>query len=171
MKLGASAFLACCLFFIFISFQFCLLGLVYFVCLDLLLFSVLGYICFFSFVFVCLALFLLFAWGFVCFCFFLLLLFWFFCLFVSAVLCSLWGLGSQSRSQAWAPVVGVLSPSHWTNREIHPSGNMNQCELSQRSSSQHQDPAQSNCLKMPTLDTLGQTNSNTGTVPPLKTLR
>ena len=47
--------------------------------------------------------------------------------------CSLLGLGSQARGQAWAPVVEVLSPSHWTNREPQTPGNINQCELSQGS--------------------------------------
>ena len=61
-----------------------------------------------------------------------------------------------------APVVGALSPNHWTNREPQSPGNSNQSEDSQRSSSQQQDPALSNCLQTPVLDVSGQTTSKTG---------
>ena len=77
----------------------------------------------------------------------------------------LWGLCSQARGWAWAPVVGVLSPSCWNNRVLQAPGNINRCELSQRSSSWHQDLAPPNCLQTPGLDTSDQTTSKTRTQP------
>ena len=75
---------------------------------------------------------------------------------------SLRDLGSQAGGQAQAPVEGTLSPNCWTNREPQTPGNINQSEVSQRSSSQHQDPALYNCLQTPVLDVSGQTTSKTG---------
>ena len=66
-------------------------------------------------------------------------------------------LGSQAGGRAQAPVVGAPSPNCWTNREPQKPGNINQSEASRRSSSQHQDPALSNCLQTPVLDVSGQT--------------
>ena len=71
------------------------------------------------------------------------------------------GSGSQAGGQARAPVVGAPSPNHQTNREPQTPGNINWSEASQRSSSQHQDPALSNCLQTPVLDVPGQTTSKT----------
>ena len=88
----------------------------------------------------------------------------FVCLFF-AMLHGLWGLGSQAGVQAWAPVASGLRPSCWTNKELQAPGNINQCELSQRSSSWHQDPAPPNCLQTPVLDASGQTTSKRGTQP------
>ena len=88
----------------------------------------------------------------------------FVCLFF-AMLHGLWGLGSQAGVQAWAPVASGLRPSCWTNKELQAPGNINQCELSQRSSSWHQDPAPPNCLQTPVLGASGQTTSKTGTQP------
>ena len=74
----------------------------------------------------------------------------------------LWDLGSQARGRARAPVVGAPSPNCWTNREPQTPGNINCSEAAQRSSSQHQDPALSNCLQTPLLEVSGQTTSKTG---------
>ena len=83
--------------------------------------------------------------------------------------CGLQDLGSQAGGHVWAPVVGVLSPNRWTNRESQTPGNINRSEVSQRSSSQHQDPGLPNCLQTPVLDASGQTTSKTGTqTHPLK---
>ena len=38
---------------------------------------------------------------------------------------SLQDLGSQIRGWTWAPVVGALSPNHWTKREPHPQEILN----------------------------------------------
>ena len=73
----------------------------------------------------------------------------------------LWDLSSQAGGRAQAPVVGVPSRNHWTNREPQTPGNINQSEAPQRSSSQHQDPALTNCLETPLLDVAGQTTSKT----------
>ena len=77
--------------------------------------------------------------------FVIVLLFFFF----FAMLWGLQNLDSQARGWAWAPVVGVPSPNCWTNREPQSLGNINQCEVSWRSSSWPQDPALSNCLQTP----------------------
>ena len=74
----------------------------------------------------------------------------------------MWDTGSQARGQDQTPVVGAPSPNHWANREPQTTGNINRSEASQRSSSQHQDPAPSNCLQTPVLDIPGQTTSKTG---------
>ena len=74
---------------------------------------------------------------------------------------SLRDLVSQAGGWAQAPVVGALSPNRWTNREPQMPGNINRNEASRRSSSQHQDPALSNCLQTPVLDVSGQTTSKT----------
>ena len=72
-------------------------------------------------------------------------------------------LGSQARGQAQAPLVGAPSPNCWTNTQPwNPGNNINRSEASQRSSSQHQDPALSNCLQTPVLDVSGQATSKTG---------
>ena len=91
-----------------------------------------------------------------------------FCLFVCflsslAAWRGLRALGSPARYQAWASVVGVLSPGHWTARESPGPGNINRHALSWRYPSQHQDPAPTNCLQAPVLDTSHQTTSKTGT--------
>ena len=78
---------------------------------------------------------------------------------------SLRDLGSQARGQAQAPVVGAPSPNRWINREPHTPGKINHSEASQRSSSQHQGPALSNCLQTPVLDASGQTTGKTGIQP------
>ena len=75
---------------------------------------------------------------------------------------SLQDLGSQAGGQARAPVVVALSPNRWTNREPQTLGNINLSKASQRSSSQHQDLALSNCLQTPVLYVSGQTTSKTG---------
>ena len=85
--------------------------------------------------------------------------------FFFAMPCSLQDLGSQAGSWAWAPVVEVLSPNHWTNRVPQTPGNINQSEVSWRSLSQHQDLALPNCLQIPVLEASGQTTSKTGTQP------
>ena len=59
-------------------------------------------------------------------------------------------------------MVGAPSPNRWTNKEPQTPGNINWSEASWRSSSQHQDPALSNCLQTPGLDVSGQTTSKTG---------
>ena len=87
-------------------------------------------------------------------------LFYFYC---ATKLAGSWFPGWRSGR---APVVGALSPNHWTNREPQTPGNVSWSEASQRSSSQHQDPALSNCLQTPVLDTSGQTTSKTA--PPIK---
>ena len=46
-------------------------------------------------------------------------------LFFLVTLSGLWDLGSQSGGWAWAPVVGVLSPNGWTNKEPQILGNIN----------------------------------------------
>ena len=46
-----------------------------------------------------------------------------------------------ARGQVEAPAVGALSLNHWTNRHLQTPGNIHQSEVSQSSSSQHQDPA------------------------------
>ena len=99
-----------------------------------------------------------------CFLFFdiVLLLFFF---FFPAMPCSLQYLGSQARGWTQAPVVGALSPNCWTNREPQTPGNINWSEASQRSSSQHQDPALSNCLQTPVVVASGRTTSKTGIQP------
>ena len=75
---------------------------------------------------------------------------------------SLGNLGSQTRGQSWAPVLGAPNPNRWTNREPQTPGCINHSETSQRSSSQHQDTALSNCLQTPVLDVSSQTTSKTG---------
>ena len=73
-------------------------------------------------------------------------------------------LGLGAWGQAEAPVVGALSPNHWTNRELQTPGNIHWSEVSQRSSSQHQDPAPlPNSLQTPVLEASDQTTSKTGT--------
>ena len=64
---------------------------------------------------------------------------------------------------AWAPMVCAPNPNHWTNKEPQTLGNINQSEVSRRSSSQHQDPALPSSLQTPVLETSGQTISKTGT--------
>ena len=59
--------------------------------------------------------------------------------------------------------VGAPRPNHWTNREPQTSGNIYWSEVSQSSSSQHQDPALPNSLQTPMLEASGQTTSKTGT--------
>ena len=105
--------------------------------------------------FVCLVLLLLFILGSYLFVFF----------FFSSVLCGLQGLGALATGQASASEVGELSPGHWTARELLAPGNTNQQELSQRSPSQHQDPAPPNGQQAPVLDASCQTTSKTGTQP------
>ena len=100
-----------------------------------------------------------------CFLFFDILLLHFFFLssfFFFTVPRTLQDLGSQGGGWAQAPVVGALSPNSWTNREPQTPGNISRSEASWRSSSQHQDPALSNCLQTPVLDVTGQTTSKTG---------
>ena len=72
-------------------------------------------------------------------------------------------LGSQAEGQAKAPAVGAPSPNHWTNRKPQTQGNIQQSEVSWRSSSWHQDPALPNNLQTPVLEASGQTTSKTGT--------
>ena len=60
-------------------------------------------------------------------------------------------------------MVGALSLKHWTNREPQTPGNINRSEVSQSSSSQHQDPALPSSLETPLLEASGQTTSKTGT--------
>ena len=106
------------------------------------------------------------------FLFFVIVLLFVCCLFFFATPRGLQGLGSQAGGWAWAAVVEVPSPNHWTNREPQTPGNINQCELSQRSSYQHQNPAPPNCLQTPVLDTSSQTTSKRGTQPhPSKKMR
>ena len=93
-----------------------------------------------------------------------LLLFSFFLFFLYAP-GSLWDLGHQARGHARAPVVGAASQNRWTNRGPQPPRNISRSEASQRSSSQHQDLALSNCLQTPVLDVSGQTTSKTGIQP------
>ena len=92
-----------------------------------------------------------------------LLLLFFFLFSFFAMLCSLQDLGPQGRGWAWAPVVGAPSPNHWINREPQTPGNINRSEVSQRSSSRHQDLALPNCLQTPVLEASGQTTSMIGT--------
>ena len=66
-----------------------------------------------------------------------------------------WGSGLAS-------MVGALSPNHQSNREPQTTENINSCEFSPRSSSQHQDLAPTNCLQAPVLDASGQKTSKTG---------
>ena len=56
----------------------------------------------------------------------------------------------------------ALSLKFWSNRECQATRNINQSDVSQRSASQHQDLALSNCLQPPLLETSGQTTSKTG---------
>ena len=150
-----------CLIFCFHFFFFGVVGL-FFVCLDLFLLFIYGFISAFLsffvsvFVFVWLAWFLLFALGFVC-----------LLPFIPPMLHILQGLDSQAWNQAWAPVMGA--PSCWTTREIQAPGNINWCEFSLRSSSQHQDRAWPNYLQGPILNASGQTINKTGTQPYLST--
>ena len=55
----------------------------------------------------------------------------------------------------------ALSLKFWSNRECQATRNINQSDVSQRSASQHQDLALSNCLQPPLLETSGQTTSET----------
>ena len=71
-------------------------------------------------------------------------------------------LGSQAGGKAQALEVGAPSPNCWTNREPQTPGNINRSEASQRSSSQHKDPALPDRLQTPLLDISGQTTSKTG---------
>ena len=75
----------------------------------------------------------------------------------------LWDLGSCASDQAWAPEAGALSPNCWNNREHQVPGNINWSEVSQRSTSQHQDLVLFNCLQTSLLETSGQITSETGT--------
>ena len=68
-------------------------------------------------------------------------------------------------------MVGGLNLSRQTTRELQAPRNIYQCELSQRSSSQHQEPDRSNGLQAPVLDGSGQTTSKTGTHHPSTTMR
>ena len=77
----------------------------------------------------------------------------------------MWDLGSRAGGQARVPVVGAQSPNHWTNREPQTPGNIPWSEVSQRSSSWHQDPALPNNLQTPVLEASGQTTSKTRTQP------
>ena len=72
-------------------------------------------------------------------------------------------LGSQATGWAEASAVGAPSPNPWTNREPQNPGNIRGSEVSQSSSSQHQDPALPNSLQTPVLEASGQTTSKTGT--------
>jgi len=74
------------------------------------------------------------------------------------------GLGSQGRGQARAPMI-VPSPSHWTTRELQTPRNSNQCELSWRSSSHHQDQVPPSCLQDPVLDASDLAISKAGKQP------
>ena len=98
-----------------------------------------------------------------CFLFFVivLLLFFFFFFFFCRTTC-LMGSGSQATGWARAPVVAAPSPNRWANREPQTPGNINRSEASQRSSSQHQDLALSNCLQTPVPDASGQIITKTG---------
>ena len=131
-----------------------------------LLCFILPYCSFFNYIFIFPNIFLILLILF-CFLFFdiVLLSFFFFFLSFLAVPHSLRNLGSHERGRAPAPVVGALSPKCWTNREPQTPGNINWSEASQRSSSQHQDPALSNYLQTRVLDTSGQTTSKTGIQP------
>ena len=60
-----------------------------------------------------------------------------FCLFPTQH--GLQGPGSQARDWVWVLALGVLSPIQWTNREFQVPRNINRCEISWKSSSQHQD--------------------------------
>ena len=75
----------------------------------------------------------------------------------------LWDLGSCASDQAWAPEAGALSPNCWNNREHQVPGNINWSEVSQRSTSQHQDLVVFNCLQTSLMETSGQITSETGT--------
>ena len=72
-------------------------------------------------------------------------------------------LGSQAGDWAEVPAVGAPCHNHLTNREAQTPGNIHQSEVSQRSSSQHQNPALPNSLQIPVLEASGQTTSKTGT--------
>ena len=75
----------------------------------------------------------------------------------------MWDLDSQAQGWAEAPAVEAPSPNHWTNREPQTPGTLHRSEVSQSSSSQHQDPALPNSLQTPVLEASGQTTSKTGT--------
>ena len=95
--------------------------------------------------------------------FFCLFLSFFFFLFSLVVLHGLWTLDSLARGWAWASGVGALSPGCWAAREFLGPGNIKQHTLSERYTSQHQDPAPTNCQQAPVMDTSHQTTSKTGT--------
>ena len=65
----------------------------------------------------------------------------------------------------WWELLGLVSPSLncWTNRECQAPGNINQSEVSQRSTSQYQDLALPSLLQTPLLETSVRTTSKTGT--------
>ena len=133
-------------------FVFWLLGFAFAICLGLYL-----SVCFLFCLCVCF---------YFLFCFIFIICFGRFCLFFchSAKTHDLEGLGSQGRGQAWVPMI-VPSPSHWTTRELQTPRNSNQCELSWRSSSQHQDQVPPSCLQDPVLDTSDLAISKTGKQP------
>ena len=113
--------------------------------------------------FVCFLLVFCFSWFLSLFCFFS-------CLSVCLLLATPRGLQVLPWFPSWglnlSPAVEAQSPGHWTSREFLDPGNINQSELSQRSSSQQQDLAPPNSLQAPVLDVSGQTTSKTGTQPP-----
>ena len=57
----------------------------------------------------------------------------------------------------------VPSQNHWTNREPPTPENIQQSEVSQRSSCWHHDPALPNNIQTPVSEASGQTTSKTGT--------
>lgn len=64
---------------------------------------------------------------------------------------------------------GSLESGHQTAREFPGPGNINWCELSQRSAPWHQDPDPLNCLQAPVLDDPAQTTRKTRTqTPPIR---
>lgn len=145
----------CFPFFFTCWFAFWLLGFVFAVCLGLHL-SVCVLFC------LCVCFYFLFCYIFII-CFGL-CLFWE-VLFLLFVFCANpWLGGSWFPGQGWGlSPHDSANPSHWTTRELQTPRNSNQCELSWRSSSQHQVPP--NCLQDPVLDASDLAISKTGKQP------
>ena len=68
----------------------------------------------------------------------------------------------QSKDIDWLNGYKNKTHIYAAYREPQTPGNINWSEASWRSSSQHQDPALSNCLQNPVLDASGQKTSKTG---------
>ena len=65
----------------------------------------------------------------------------------------------------WWELLGLVGPSLncWTNGECQAPGNINQSEVSQKSTSQYQDLALPSLLQTPLLETSVKTTNKTGT--------